>query len=228
MTTENEENEAKEMMEEDQLNNQQDVSPKEKNGDETGTDKKDQKCVFYPNCTKQDTCPYFHPTELCKAFPSCTYGKNCRYIHPEVPCKYGIRCQRMGCSYAHPKKNQDPCPNGFSCPQKNTCEFSHPVEACKFGTSCTRAMCPFSHTKPCKFGPECKITGCSFSHLLIPIQNEEKPSDENQQSIPDNNNGENKPPENTNQSFNLIINPSDLEDPKDEIEDKDEFINIED
>jgi len=126
------------------------------------------------------------------------------------------------------KKNQDPCPNGFSCPQKNTCEFSHPVEACKFGTSCTRAMCPFSHTKPCKFGPECKITGCSFSHLLIPIQNEEKPSDENQQSIPDNNNGENKPPENTNQSFNLIINPSDLEDPKDEIEDKDEFINIED
>jgi len=104
MTTENEENEAKEMMEEDQLNNQQDVSPKEKNGDETGTDKKDQKCVFYPNCTKQDTCPYFHPTELCKAFPSCTYGKNCRYIHPEVPCKYGIRCQRMGCSYAHPKK----------------------------------------------------------------------------------------------------------------------------
>jgi len=89
-------------------------------------------------------------------------------------------------------------------------------------------MCPFSHTKPCKFGPECKITGCSFSHLLIPIQNEEKPSDENQQSIPDNNNGENKPPENTNQSFNLIINPSDLEDPKDEIEDKDEFINIED
>jgi len=184
------------------------------------SEKKDEKCVFFPNCTKQD-CPFFHPTETCKAFPSCAFGKSCRYIHPDIPCKYGNLCQRVNCGYTHPKKNPNPCKNGFSCPEKNTCEFYHPPEACKFGMACTRKVCQFSHAKPCKFGIECKVVGCSFSHKSGTDTEQNNNHGENVEQNTSNGDSQLQN-ESTNPSIsNLIINQSD-------IEEDDEFINIED
>jgi len=119
------------------------------------------------------------------------------------------------------KKNPNPCKNGFSCPEKNTCEFYHPPEACKFGMACTRKVCQFSHAKPCKFGIECKVVGCSFSHKSGTDTEQNNNHGENVEQNTSNGDSQLQN-ESTNPSIsNLIINQSD-------IEEDDEFINIED
>jgi hypothetical protein len=42
------------------------------------------KCKFFPKCTKESTCPYYHPKEECKFFPNCSFGEKCLRIHPDV------------------------------------------------------------------------------------------------------------------------------------------------
>jgi len=136
-----------------------------------------QKCRYYQNCTNPE-CPYYHPKENCQLFPKCPYGKDCRYIHPDIPCKYGSICQRLNCSYSHPRKIKAPCKHGFSCKEKtSTCGFIHPPELCRYKFYCTRKKkgCPYSHAKLCTYGSECRIPNCSYSHISnLPSQQEEE------------------------------------------------------
>ena len=53
-----------------------------------------QKCKYFPDCSKGDTCTYFHPKEECKNFPSCSYGETCMFLHPKIECKFGSSCNR--------------------------------------------------------------------------------------------------------------------------------------
>jgi len=127
--------------------------------------KKKGRCMYFPNCTNP-SCQYFHPTDPCKNFLTCTSGSRCLYIHP--PCKFGSRCTRRGCSYAHTHETQNDCKFGFACPNRNNgCAFRHPLEQCKFMEKCrNQEMCMFSHSPRCQFGLECRAVGCSLAHTL--------------------------------------------------------------
>jgi hypothetical protein len=143
---------------------------------ESGKTKDVDRCVYYPNCTKGEDCPFFHPTEECTRFPNCAKGDNCDFVHP--PCKFGENCQRRPlCPFAHSIASAGrammggfgmgmgmgmpmgmgmgmpmgmamgpPCKNGFACPKKPNCSFAHPAIACRFGKTCRNGMM------------------CSFSH----------------------------------------------------------------
>jgi len=126
------------------------------------TKNKAQRCVFYPNCTKDD-CPFVHPKEDCRYFPNCPYGNLCVYIHPS--CKYLGRCSRPNCMYYHPVQNKTDCKNGFACPNQTECQFRHPLVGCKFGRTCKNSgTCLFSHEKACQFGTKCHLSACRFAH----------------------------------------------------------------
>lgn len=59
------------------------------------------RCAYWPQCTNEE-CSYIHPTENCPKFPKCSFGESCFYLHPSIPCRFGLYCQRPGCSYVHP------------------------------------------------------------------------------------------------------------------------------
>lgn len=154
--------------------------------DENGRKQKPDRCAFYPNCTKGDDCPFFHPTQPCRNYPNCPKGDHCDYVHP--PCRFGDNCQRRPmCPYAHSLASErnasaypmnmmnmmhmgmgmmgPPCKNGFACTKKPNCSFQHPAVLCRFGTSCRNGhMCMFSHAPPCRNGAECTIPHCKFGH----------------------------------------------------------------
>lgn len=145
-----------------------------------------QRCVYYPNCSKGEDCPFFHPTEDCKLFPNCPHGDNCDFVHP--PCKFGDNCARRPyCQFAHSLASANramshfpmmgmgmgmpmmhsapPCKNGFACPNKPHCTFTHPLVACRFGNNCRNGMmCQYSHAAPCRNGEACTIVSCKFAH----------------------------------------------------------------
>ncbi|EGT43580.1 hypothetical protein CAEBREN_24033 [Caenorhabditis brenneri] len=58
-----------------------------------------ERCVFWPKCTKGDSCAFFHPTTNCKNFPNCTFGIRCLFIHP--PCRFDRYCTKKHCPYTH-------------------------------------------------------------------------------------------------------------------------------
>jgi len=61
------------------------------------------RCIFWPKCSKGESCLYHHPSEQCKNYPSCPYGDSCFFIHPSgTVCKYGIKCFRHDCYFKHP------------------------------------------------------------------------------------------------------------------------------
>lgn len=63
-------------------------------GNGTGRAEVLERCRYWPNCKRGDSCPYHHPTVPCKLFPDCKYGKKCLYVHPQ--CKYNSRyCKYM-------------------------------------------------------------------------------------------------------------------------------------
>jgi len=110
---------------------------------------KSQRCIFYPNCTKED-CPFIHPTDTCRYFPNCPYGNQCIYEHP--PCKYAGKCSRKDCIYFHPINSTVDCKNGFACSNKTECVFKHPPIACKYSNSCpNKAKCLFFPCPPLPF-----------------------------------------------------------------------------
>ncbi|CCD71770.1 Zinc finger CCCH domain-containing protein 14 [Caenorhabditis elegans] len=58
-----------------------------------------ERCIFWPKCTKGDTCAFMHPTTNCKNFPNCTFGIRCLFIHP--PCRFDRFCTKKHCPFTH-------------------------------------------------------------------------------------------------------------------------------
>ncbi|CAD6193434.1 unnamed protein product [Caenorhabditis auriculariae] len=58
-----------------------------------------ERCRFWPNCTKSDSCQYHHPVKACMNFPSCSFGSRCLYVHPA--CKFDKNCTKASCPYTH-------------------------------------------------------------------------------------------------------------------------------
>ncbi|CAD5231727.1 unnamed protein product [Bursaphelenchus xylophilus] len=114
-----------------------------------------ERCRFWPNCTKGASCPYIHPTQTCAKFPSCFYGNKCLYIHPL--CKYGITCKKPNCPFTHvegavPLQKTVPVP-----------VFKSQI-MCKFKGRCENTACEFKHPPLCVYGMACNTYGCTFLH----------------------------------------------------------------
>ncbi|ORX47558.1 hypothetical protein BCR36DRAFT_371621 [Piromyces finnis] len=144
----------------------------ENNNDIVETEQMEEKpvrCVFWPNCAKQDECKFWHPKELCKKFPNCQDNDKCLYIHPQVPvtatypkvnsylnypnamplapqvpiaipCKYGIHCTKVNCPYLH---NTPTMVTPGVDPTK--IEDTRSLIPCRFYPNCLNANCPFYH-----------------------------------------------------------------------------------
>uniref|UniRef100_A0A1B0D6P9 Zinc finger CCCH domain-containing protein 14 n=1 Tax=Phlebotomus papatasi TaxID=29031 RepID=A0A1B0D6P9_PHLPP len=63
------------------------------------TGKPKERCKYFPNCTKGDTCEFIHPSTPCKSFPNCKFGDMCLYLHPK--CKFDLTCSRLDCNFSH-------------------------------------------------------------------------------------------------------------------------------
>ncbi|KAG9242991.1 nuclear polyadenylated RNA-binding protein-like protein Nab2 [Calycina marina] len=62
--------------------------------------KQEQDCMFYPNCTKGDSCPFRHPTiPPCRNGADCTIA-NCKFTHMKTVCKYNP-CLNPICTFKH-------------------------------------------------------------------------------------------------------------------------------
>ncbi|KAF3911632.1 hypothetical protein AA313_de0201701 [Arthrobotrys entomopaga] len=111
----------------------------------------------------------------------------------EVACKFGLRCTKADCPFAHQSPASDPnrpvafvagekCAFGINCKNKK-CTQSHPSPAsgansqkpayeqqdCKFWPNCKNPHCPFKHPTntsmpPCRFGSACTKPNCPFTH----------------------------------------------------------------
>ncbi|KAK6358663.1 hypothetical protein TWF730_007986 [Orbilia blumenaviensis] len=110
----------------------------------------------------------------------------------DVACKFGLRCTKVDCPFAHQSPVSDPnrpvafsgekCAFGISCKNKK-CTSSHPSPAsggskpqqafeqqdCKFWPNCKNPHCPFKHPAnatmpPCRFGTACTKPNCPFTH----------------------------------------------------------------
>ncbi|EPS44103.1 hypothetical protein H072_1962 [Dactylellina haptotyla CBS 200.50] len=111
----------------------------------------------------------------------------------EIACKFGLRCTKADCPFAHQSPASDPnrpvafvagekCAFGINCKNKK-CTQSHPSPAsggmqakptyeqqdCKFWPNCKNPHCPFKHPTssampPCRFGSACTKPNCAFSH----------------------------------------------------------------
>ncbi|KAK6519378.1 hypothetical protein TWF281_003212 [Arthrobotrys megalospora] len=110
----------------------------------------------------------------------------------DVACKFGLRCTKADCHFAHQSPVSDPsrpvafsgekCAFGINCKNKK-CTSSHPSPAsggakpqqafeqqdCKFWPNCKNPHCPFKHPTnatmpPCRFGAACAKPNCPFTH----------------------------------------------------------------
>ncbi|KAF3934897.1 hypothetical protein ABW19_dt0205248 [Dactylella cylindrospora] len=111
----------------------------------------------------------------------------------DVACKFGLRCTKADCPFAHQSPASDPnrpvafvagekCAFGINCKNKK-CTQSHPSPAsggtapkptfeqqdCKFWPNCKNPVCPFKHPTssampPCRFGAACTKPNCPFAH----------------------------------------------------------------
>ncbi|KAM3583041.1 hypothetical protein VKS41_004796 [Umbelopsis sp. WA50703] len=157
-------------------------------------EKKDKKervrCTFWPNCSKGEDCPFWHPRTLCRDFPNCPRKANeCLYIHPEAPksvetkakCKFWPNCTNPQCPYTHPlgapapivKRNPTPCREGDNCTRPG-CYFTHPRDG------------PAGTATLCRFGPMCqKYPNCPFQHPIPPVQHRNKQLVLNKQHVSD-------------------------------------------
>ncbi|KAF3220709.1 hypothetical protein TWF192_000170 [Orbilia oligospora] len=110
----------------------------------------------------------------------------------DVACKFGLRCTKSDCVFAHQSPVSDPsrpvafsgekCAFGISCKNKK-CTSAHPSPAsggskpqqafeqqdCKFWPNCKNPHCPFKHPAnatmpPCRFGAACTKPNCPFTH----------------------------------------------------------------
>ncbi|XP_064601651.1 zinc finger CCCH domain-containing protein 14-like isoform X2 [Liolophura sinensis] len=148
------------------------------------SNKKTEKCKFWPACANGNQCSYHHPCTPCRSFPNCKFGDKCLYIHPN--CKYDAKCTKPDCPFTHASKRpagiRQAVPQYISLPPQATAVL-YPVAApnpirpavnptkpkCKFFPKCTNMSCPFSHPKPCRYGLSCAVKAtCPFHHPALP------------------------------------------------------------
>lgn len=147
------------------------------------------RCSFWPNCTRDESCNFWHPRDFCPHFPNCRYADNeCLFIHPAsthtipmsaIECKFGAFCTRPDCMYAHPSPS-------FAFPPvapkryNNGGSISSKPPVCRFFPNCRNAHCTFSHPTgsalsstatstplnetPCKYVPFCSNPSCPYKH----------------------------------------------------------------
>ncbi|XP_055695439.1 zinc finger CCCH domain-containing protein 14 [Lutzomyia longipalpis] len=128
------------------------------------------RCKYFPNCSKGDTCEFIHPSMPCKSFPNCKFGDMCLYLHPK--CKYDLTCSRLDCNFSHtPIVTAAPPLASHVVPVNNykmiTQNLLPPL--CKFYPKCSNTLCTFYHPKLCRFGKACmNKVECNFYHYDIP------------------------------------------------------------
>ncbi|KAK6872446.1 Nuclear polyadenylated RNA-binding protein NAB2 [Candida tropicalis] len=182
------------------------------------------RCPDFPYC-KNKACEKAHPSKNCFQYPNCPNPPGtCNYLHPDQDqeliaklevsrkeyeekkknrmmvqqgsCKYGLKCAKQTCPFAHPTPSNpeakietlDWCAQGKEC-QNKECTKSHPppptataatteslisstdlaLEQCKFGSQCTNIKCPRRHATsavPCRAGAECRRLDCTFAHPI--------------------------------------------------------------
>ncbi|KAK3820059.1 MAG: hypothetical protein J3Q66DRAFT_336138 [Benniella sp.] len=140
------------------------------------------RCRFWPNCSQQESCQFWHPKELCIDYPNCPKtADTCLYIHPlaEPTAEQVAAAARKALMQSmrnNPKNGaasgeQESAPS----PSLNALQMpfalgSHPVQDCKFGARCTRPDCKFRHPQResnqqmCRFFPHCTKPNCPFFH----------------------------------------------------------------
>lgn len=180
------------------------------------------RCPDFPYC-KNKECERSHPTKNCFAYPNCPNPPGtCNFLHPDQDqdliaklqesrkefeqkkinrvlvqqgsCKFGAKCTKATCPYAHPTPASETavietlewCADGKKCQDPN-CTKSHPppptatavttgpsatdiaLEQCKFGSQCTNVKCPRRHATsgmPCRQGETCRRLDCTFAHPI--------------------------------------------------------------
>ncbi|XP_059619673.1 zinc finger CCCH domain-containing protein 14 [Phlebotomus argentipes] len=128
------------------------------------------RCKYFPNCTKGDSCEFIHPSMPCKSFPNCKFGEMCLYLHPK--CKFDLTCSRHNCNFSHtPVISAAPPLASHVVPVHNykmiTQNLLPPL--CKFYPKCSNTLCNFYHPKLCRFGKACmNKVECNFYHHDIP------------------------------------------------------------
>lgn len=172
-------------------------------------------CFAYPNCPNPaGTCNFLHPDQdqeliaalaisrekYAKSKEEFNERKNAEYerknaelLITQASCKFGLRCGKDTCPFAHPTPANpsakittlDWCPEGKNCIDTE-CSKAHPppataksvklpdlneiaLEQCKFGASCTNQKCPRRHAllyMPCRTGNLCKRLDCTFAHAI--------------------------------------------------------------
>lgn len=177
------------------------------------------RCPRFPKCTVAN-CELAHPTKNCFNYPDCPNPPGtCNFLHPDQDqelitkleesqkeyqerkkklielqqgtCKFGARCAKEGCPFAHPTPANPEakidtlefCAAGINC-QDNECKKAHPrapsssvkplpsidelaLEQCKYGMNCTNYKCVRRHAMsavPCRAGLECRRVDCTFNH----------------------------------------------------------------
>lgn len=153
-----------------------------------------ERCKFFPNCTRGDSCEFVHPTTACKSFPICKFGESCLYIHPK--CKFDLACVRADCNFSHtPVSTSAPPLCKYISPpfesghvrlirlnrllllashvvavQNYKTISTNPLPAiCRFYPNCTNSVCNFFHPKMCFYGPTCpNKLDCNFYHHEMP------------------------------------------------------------
>ncbi|RKO92548.1 hypothetical protein BDK51DRAFT_41693 [Blyttiomyces helicus] len=129
------------------------------------------RCTFWPNCSRQASCTYLHPSAPCTN-PACPYpADRCHFIHPD--CRWGSACTNQGCRFLHRRPSA----------------AAAATVRCRFFPNCTNVACPYMHPAatvvgssvpgaakvgpgddgedgktPCKFEPFCTRKGCKFLH----------------------------------------------------------------
>lgn len=149
-----------------------------------------ERCKFFPNCTRGDSCEFVHPSTTCKSFPNCKFGESCLYIHPK--CKFDLACVRADCNFSHTPVSSSAPPLckwqslkfcNLSLLIRSSITASHivavqnyktistnPLPAiCRFYPNCNNSVCTFFHPKMCFYGTNCpNKMDCNFYHHEIP------------------------------------------------------------
>lgn len=163
-------------------NNNNTTNNNNNNIDPEQMEEKPVRCVFWPNCAKQDECKFWHPKELCKKFPNCPDNDKCLYIHPQVPvtANYSKVNPYMSFPTTMPLTSQAtiaiPCKYGIHCAKAN-CPYLHSTPVVVPGVDPTK-MEDTRSLIPCRFYPNCLNANCPFYHPPLPGKTSTKPGTE--------------------------------------------------
>ncbi|KAJ3049519.1 hypothetical protein HK097_009502 [Rhizophlyctis rosea] len=130
---------------------------------------KKEPCKFYPNCTKGDSCAFWHPPG---GMGGDAFGGS-----GTVECRFGAACTRADCKFKHSGGGFGSGGAGLGANSKGTIP-------CRYHPHCTNVICPYYHPQSdgistvaapgsgkdlsnvlCKYEPFCSKPGCPYQHL---------------------------------------------------------------